>query len=74
MAEFKLVMPKLGESVQEATITRWIVKPGEVVQEDDAQSRVVRKHPLDLEGTVEQGPVVRGTFLHDAGDRICGQT
>jgi 2-oxoglutarate dehydrogenase E2 component (dihydrolipoamide succinyltransferase) len=36
MAEFKLVMPKLGESVQEATITRWIVKPGDLVQEDDA--------------------------------------
>ncbi len=36
MADFNLVMPKLGESVQEATIIRWIVKPGDVVQEDDA--------------------------------------
>jgi 2-oxoglutarate dehydrogenase E2 component (dihydrolipoamide succinyltransferase) len=36
MADFNLVMPKLGESVQEATITRWMVKPGDTVQEDDA--------------------------------------
>ncbi len=35
MADFNLVMPKLGESVQEATITRWLVKPGDMIQEDD---------------------------------------
>ncbi|HLO59986.1 MAG TPA: dihydrolipoamide acetyltransferase family protein [Bacteroidales bacterium] len=34
MADFNLVMPKLGESVQEATITRWLVKPGDVIEED----------------------------------------
>lgn len=36
MADFNLVMPKLGESVQEATITKWLVKPGDMVQEDDS--------------------------------------
>jgi 2-oxoglutarate dehydrogenase E2 component (dihydrolipoamide succinyltransferase) len=36
MADFNIVMPKLGESVQEATIIRWLVKPGDMVQEDDA--------------------------------------
>ena len=35
MADFNLVMPKLGESVQEATIIRWLVKPGDMIQEDD---------------------------------------
>lgn len=34
MADFNLVMPKLGESVQEATIIRWLVKPGDMVEED----------------------------------------
>jgi 2-oxoglutarate dehydrogenase E2 component (dihydrolipoamide succinyltransferase) len=34
MADFNLVMPKLGESVQEATITRWLVKPGDIIEED----------------------------------------
>ncbi len=36
MADFNLVMPKLGESVQEATITKWLVKPGDTIQEDDS--------------------------------------
>ena len=36
MADFNLVMPKLGESVQEATITKWLVKPGDMIQEDDS--------------------------------------
>lgn len=35
MADYNLVMPKLGESVQEATIIRWLVKPGDMIQEDD---------------------------------------
>jgi 2-oxoglutarate dehydrogenase E2 component (dihydrolipoamide succinyltransferase) len=29
MSEFKIQMPKLGESVQEATITKWFVKEGD---------------------------------------------
>jgi len=36
MADFNLIMPKLGESVQEATITKWLVKPGDMIQEDDS--------------------------------------
>jgi 2-oxoglutarate dehydrogenase E2 component (dihydrolipoamide succinyltransferase) len=36
MNSFNLVMPKLGESVQEATIIRWLVKPGDSVEEDDS--------------------------------------
>ena len=35
MADFELVMPKMGESVQEATITKWMVKAGDMVEEDD---------------------------------------
>ncbi len=35
MADFKIIMPKMGESVQEAIITRWLKQPGEVVEEDD---------------------------------------
>ncbi len=36
MADFNLIMPKLGESVQEATIIKWLVKPGDMIQEDDS--------------------------------------
>lgn len=36
MANFELVMPKLGESIIEATITRWLKQPGDMIEEDDA--------------------------------------
>jgi 2-oxoglutarate dehydrogenase E2 component (dihydrolipoamide succinyltransferase) len=36
MAIFEVVMPKLGESIIEATITKWLKKEGDTVVEDDA--------------------------------------
>jgi 2-oxoglutarate dehydrogenase E2 component (dihydrolipoamide succinyltransferase) len=36
MSQFELLMPKLGESVEEATITKWFVKEGDSIVEDDA--------------------------------------
>jgi len=35
MAVFNLIMPKMGESIQEATITRWVKQAGDKVEEDD---------------------------------------
>lgn len=36
MATFDIKMPKLGESVEEATITKWFVKVGDMVEDDQA--------------------------------------
>ena len=36
MAVFEIIMPKLGESIIEATITKWLVNEGDSIQEDDA--------------------------------------
>ena len=57
MADFNIVMPKLGESVQEATIIRWLVKPGDMVQEDDvlleiATDKVDSEIPSPVAGKV----------------------
>ncbi len=57
MADFKLVMPKLGESVQEATITKWLVKPGDTIEEDDvlleiATDKVDSEIPSPVAGKV----------------------
>lgn len=57
MADFNLVMPKLGESVQEATITKWLVKPGDKVEEDDvlleiATDKVDSEIPSPVAGKV----------------------
>jgi 2-oxoglutarate dehydrogenase E2 component (dihydrolipoamide succinyltransferase) len=36
MAEFELIMPKMGESIAEATITRWLKNEGDVIKLDEA--------------------------------------
>jgi len=36
MAKFEIIKPKLGESIIEATITKWLKKEGDNVQEDDS--------------------------------------
>jgi 2-oxoglutarate dehydrogenase E2 component (dihydrolipoamide succinyltransferase) len=57
MAQFEIIMPKLGESIQEATITKWFVKEGDTIAEDDllfevATDKVDSEIPSPVEGTV----------------------
>lgn len=35
MAEHQLILPKMGESVSEATIIKWLKQPGERIEEDE---------------------------------------
>jgi len=55
MAKFEVIMPKLGESIIEATITRWIKNPGDRIEEDDpiveiATDKVDSEIPSPVEG------------------------
>jgi 2-oxoglutarate dehydrogenase E2 component (dihydrolipoamide succinyltransferase) len=57
MANFELVMPKLGESIIEATIVRWHKKEGDQVVEDEsiadlATGEVDSEIPSPVEGIV----------------------
>ncbi|MGI4727577.1 MAG: 2-oxo acid dehydrogenase subunit E2, partial [Janthinobacterium lividum] len=36
MALYELLLPKMGESVAEATIIKWLKKPGDTIEPDDA--------------------------------------
>jgi len=59
MSEFKIVMPKLGESIQEGTITKWFVKVGDTVEEDDtlfevATDKVDSEIPSPVDGVVSK--------------------
>jgi len=36
MAKFELKLPKMGESVAEATITNWLKKVGDPIEADEA--------------------------------------
>jgi 2-oxoglutarate dehydrogenase E2 component (dihydrolipoamide succinyltransferase) len=68
MADFQIVMPKLGESIIEATITKWLKSPGDTIEEDDAiveiaTDKVDSEIPSPVEGTLkevlfEEGDVV----------------
>ena len=55
MAKFDIVMPKLGESIIEATITRWLKVEGDMISEDEvicelATDKVDSEIPSPVEG------------------------
>ncbi len=55
MANFEILMPKLGESIIEATITKWLKNAGDSVAEDDpiveiATDKVDSEIPSPVEG------------------------
>lgn len=59
MAIVDLVMPKLGESIMEATILKWLKNPGDVVQMDEAlleiaTDKVDSEVPSTAAGIVEE--------------------
>ncbi|HUM66096.1 MAG TPA: 2-oxo acid dehydrogenase subunit E2, partial [Chitinophagaceae bacterium] len=58
MATVDLIMPKLGESITEATILKWHKKPGDPVKMDEtvldiATDKVDSEVPSTAEGTIE---------------------
>ena len=36
MAEYKLLLPSMGEGVMEATVTNWLYNEGDMITEDDS--------------------------------------
>jgi len=59
MSDFHVQIPKLGESIQEATITKLFVKQGDTVVEDDilfeiATDKVDSEIPSPVAGTIKE--------------------
>ena len=57
MAKFELKLPKMGESVAEATITSWLKQVGETIELDEAvveiaTDKVDSEVPSEVEGTL----------------------
>ena len=68
MAKFEIIMPKLGESIIEATITRWVKNVGDTVDEDDsiveiATDKVDSEIPSPVEGKLIE-------LLYSEGDVV----
>ena len=74
MALFNLVLPKMGESVSEATITKWLVNVGDTIQEDDtvaeiATDKVDSEVPSPVSGIVKEIFFQEGSVAQ-VGDKI----
>jgi 2-oxoglutarate dehydrogenase E2 component (dihydrolipoamide succinyltransferase) len=59
MAQFELIMPKMGESVAEATIIKWVKKEGEKIAVDEtvleiATDKVDSEIPSPFEGVLQK--------------------
>jgi len=57
MSKFEFKLPKMGESVAEATITSWLKNVGDAIEQDDAivevaTDKVDSEIPSDVEGTL----------------------
>jgi len=68
MAQFDLIMPKMGESVAEATIIKWLKKPGDTIELDEpvleiATDKVDSEIPSPVAG-------VLGQILFQEGETI----
>ena len=69
MAEYKLILPAMGESVDEATVTQWLKNEGDNIEADDAvveiaTDKVDSEVPSEISGKllkklVEENQVVR---------------
>lgn len=68
MAKFEIIMPKLGESIIEATITKWLKSEGDHIEEDDAIVEIATdKVDSEIPSPVE-GKLIK--LLFNEGDTI----
>jgi len=68
MAQFELIMPKMGESITEATILKWLKKEGDSVKLDEAvleiaTDKVDSEVPSPVAGVIQK-------LLYKEGDIV----
>lgn len=74
MKQVKIILPAMGEGIFEATITQWLVKVGEKVQEDDslveiATDKVDSEVPSPADGIIKELKIAEGEVAK-IGDTI----
>ncbi|MBC8052723.1 MAG: 2-oxo acid dehydrogenase subunit E2 [Sphingobacteriaceae bacterium] len=75
MPQFELILPKMGESVAEATIIKWLKQPGEQIKEDEAIVEIATdKVDSDVPSPVS-GKIIKFLFneneVAQIGDVVC---
>src|SRR5215471_2389251 len=63
-----IVMPQMGESIFEGTITKWLKKPGEKVQRDEplfeiSTDKVDAEIPAPASGVLQDIKIAEGTTV-----------
>src|ERR1700747_2016112 len=63
-----IVMPQMGESIVEGTITKWLKKPGDKIQRDDplfeiSTDKVDAEIPAPASGVLQEIKVAEGTTV-----------
>jgi 2-oxoglutarate dehydrogenase E2 component (dihydrolipoamide succinyltransferase) len=63
-----IIMPQMGESIVEGTITKWLKKPGDKVQRDEpifeiATDKVDAEIPAPASGVLQEIKVAEGTTV-----------
>src|SRR5246127_4713820 len=64
-----IVMPQMGESIVEGTITKWLKKPGDKVQRDEplfeiSTDKVDAEIPAPASGVLQEIKVTEGTTVN----------
>src|SRR5579875_2332182 len=64
----EVVMPQMGESITEGTLTKWLKKPGDTVQRDEplfeiSTDKVDAEIPSPVAGTLGEIKVQEGTTV-----------
>src|ERR1700727_634447 len=64
----EVVMPQMGESITEGTITKWLKKPGDTVQRDEplfeiSTDKVDAEIPSPSAGTLKEIKIAEGTTV-----------
>jgi len=64
----EVVMPQMGESITEGTLTKWLKKPGDTVQRDEplfeiSTDKVDAEIPSPAAGTLDEIKIAEGTTV-----------
>jgi 2-oxoglutarate dehydrogenase E2 component (dihydrolipoamide succinyltransferase) len=68
MALVELIMPKMGESIMEATILSWLKKPGDKIEADESVLEVATDK-VDTEVPTTHGGILK-EILAQKGDVV----
>ncbi|HEY1023785.1 MAG TPA: dihydrolipoamide acetyltransferase family protein [Sphingobacteriaceae bacterium] len=65
MAQYELLLPKMGESVAEATIIKWVKQPGDLIEADESVLEIATDKVDSEVPSPVAGKLVRQLFRED---------